>query len=121
MATEQELANAKEHLRTCERFARIDQCSQETLDAARAKVEKLQAQLDYEPMTSSELGLWARKAESGDYLVEYEDTGMTAEEDPGSRCGYDDQQLDQVGRWLRERGLKLTADDRGLVVEIIGD
>lgn len=67
-------------------------------------------------MTNAELTTWARTAESGDYLAEYEDDGLTAEEDTGSRCGYDDQQLDAVARVLRERNLRLVADDCGLVV-----
>jgi len=58
---------------------------------------------------------WAASASAGDYLVEYEDTGMTAEQDPGSRCGYDDQQLDEIRRILAGRDLTLEADDRGLV------
>ena len=74
---------------------------------------------DYETMTTAELGAWAREAEAGDYLVKYGYTGVTADEDPGSRCGYDDQQLDQVGRWLRDRGLKLTTNDVGLVVKSV--
>lgn len=73
-------------------------------------------EIEYEPMTTAELGAWAREADEGDYLVEYEDTGMTADEDPGSRCGYDDQQLDQLKRWLADRDLALEADDVGLVV-----
>jgi hypothetical protein len=60
---------------------------------------------------------WAREAESGDYLDEYEDDGLDAESDSGSRCGYDDETLDAVERVLRERGLALRADDCGLIVE----
>lgn len=60
---------------------------------------------------------WASSASAGDYLVEYEDTGMTAEEDPGSRCGYDDQQLDEIRALLRKRDLTLEADDRGLMAQ----
>lgn len=58
---------------------------------------------------------WARSAAAGDYLIEYKDTGMTAEQDPGSRCGYDDAQLDEIRHVLGRRGLTLEADDRGLV------
>lgn len=58
---------------------------------------------------------WARRATAGDYLVEYKDTGTTADEDPGSRCGFDDVQLDEIRQILARRDLQLDADDRGLV------
>jgi hypothetical protein len=68
----------------------------------------------YEASISDAL-TWAASAEDGEYLVEYEDTGMTAEQDPGSRCGYDDAELDQIRRALADRDLTLIADDRGLM------
>jgi hypothetical protein len=73
-------------------------------------------EIGYERMTMAEVGEWVRDVEAGEYLVEYEDTGLTAEQDPGSRCGFGDDELDQISRWLGERGLKLEADDVGLVV-----
>jgi len=60
---------------------------------------------------------WAGEAGPGDYLIHYEDTGLTDEEDPGSRCGFDDAELDAIRVTLRRRGLTLSADDRGLVAE----
>jgi len=62
---------------------------------------------------------WAASAAAGDYLVEYEDTGMTDRDDPGSRCGYDDRGLDEIRRVLERRELTLTADDRGLVARSV--
>ena len=58
---------------------------------------------------------WARIADAGDYLIEYKNTDLTAAQDPGSRCGFDDAQLDELKRILERRGLTLEADDRGLV------
>jgi len=66
------------------------------------------------PMVRDAL-LWAAAAAPGEYLIEYEDTGLTDAQDPGSRCGYDDRELDQIRAALRTRGLTLAADDRGLV------
>lgn len=62
----------------------------------------------------NEARAWARSAEDGDYLVEYEDTGMTDVEDVGSRCGYDDFELAEIESILRARDLTLRADDVGL-------
>ena len=59
---------------------------------------------------------WARETSAGNYLVRYEDTGMTDLEDPGSRCGFGDDKLAEIGRALGRRGLRLVADDRGLKV-----
>lgn len=67
----------------------------------------------------SERRAWAQTATEGDYLAEFEGDGLTALEDPGSRCGYGDDELDEVERWLADRGLRLAANDRGLVVERI--
>jgi hypothetical protein len=80
--------------------------------------DEMANEIECERMTMAEARAWALEASEGEYLVEYEDTGMKAEEDPGSRCGFDDQQLDELGRILRARDLKLTADDVGLVVEV---
>jgi hypothetical protein len=62
---------------------------------------------------------WARWADAGEYLVSYEETGMTDVEDPGSRCGYSDDGLDEISRVLGQRGLTLTADDCGLVAQAV--
>jgi hypothetical protein len=59
---------------------------------------------------------WARIADADDYLIEY-----NAEQDPGSRCGFDDAQLDELKRILGRRGLTLEADDRGLIAEVKHD
>lgn len=81
-------------------------------------IEAVEAELlvqdTYEASISEALD-WASTAEAGDYLVQYEDTGMSHDDDPGSRCGYDDAELAQIRDSLRERDLTLTADDRGLV------
>lgn len=53
-------------------------------------------------------------AEDGDVLIEYEETGLSHEQDPGSRCGLSDPALDQIRRWLRSRDLLLVATDTGL-------
>lgn len=69
-------------------------------------------------MSRQEALVWARdEAEAGDYLAEYDDDGLDADSDPGTRCGYDDETLDAVGRILRDRGLRLGTDDVGLVAE----
>lgn len=65
-------------------------------------------------MSLSDALYWARDTEAGDYLIEYEDSGLSDEEDPGSRCGFDDRELAEIERVLGERGLKLVADDCGL-------
>lgn len=62
---------------------------------------------------------WALDCDAGDYLVEYSETGLTDTEDPGSRCGYGDDELDAIRRVLAERDLTLVADDRGLVAQAV--
>jgi len=62
---------------------------------------------------------WASDADAGDYLITYEATGMSTEDDPGSRCCYGDDELAAIGAVLRQRGLRLAADDRGLVAVAI--
>ena len=60
---------------------------------------------------------WARTAAPGEYLVRYADTGLTAETDPGNRCGFDDATLDTINSMLNARGLYLWADDLGLLAD----
>lgn len=60
---------------------------------------------------------WAREAQAGDHLIDYDETGLEHWQDPGSRCGLSDPALDEVHRILRERGLRLEATDEGLVAE----
>lgn len=73
-------------------------------------------------MTKQEAIEWARGAEEGEYLIEYEDTGLSAAQDPGSRCGFDDAELDAIRCELARRDLSLEADDQGLIaVEIQRD
>ena len=67
--------------------------------------------------TTTELMTWARNATAGEYLARYEGDWLDDVSDSGSRCGYGDDQLDAAGRILRGRDLRLTANDRGLVVE----
>lgn len=54
-------------------------------------------------MTLADAFAWARSAAAGTYLIRYEDTGLSAEEDPGSRCGFDDRELAEIGAVLRGR------------------
>lgn len=68
-------------------------------------------------MTLADAIAWAREAEAGDYLVEYDDLDDNAEDDPGSRCGFGDDELDAINRVLRVRDLTLNANDCGLVAE----
>jgi hypothetical protein len=72
----------------------------------------------YEASISDALD-WAVTADAGDYLVTYDDTGMTNAEDPGSRCGYGDDELDAIRHELGKHNLTLTADDRGLVAQAV--
>ena len=55
---------------------------------------------------------WARQARFGDYLALYSDYPG---DDTGSRCGYSDEQLDDLSRILGKRGICLSANDKGLV------
>ena len=62
---------------------------------------------------------WARTAVAGEYLARYLDTAMGDDADPGSRCGYGDDELAELGRILAKRDLRLVADDRGLIAMAI--
>lgn len=74
--------------------------------------------MSYTIKTYAQLRKWARTVTPGEYLVTYEDTGLSEEEiiNDGSRCGYDDPTHDQINKWLGERGLCLDTDDTGLIV-----
>lgn len=87
------------------------------VDTAGALVTQTDAE-DHVASLSDALS-WAASAADGDYLVEYDDTGMTDTQDPGSRCGYDDIELDQIRRALADREMTLVADDRGLVAQAV--
>ena len=67
-----------------------------------------------QPVSRSELSVWARDAEVGEYLAHFSE--VPAASDPLSRCGYSDAELSQVREWLAERGLSLETDDFGLRV-----
>lgn len=69
-------------------------------------------------MTLSDAIVWARTCDADDYLVRYADSGLSDDEDPGSRCGFDDSELAEIESALRGRDLTLTADDRGLCVSV---
>lgn len=60
---------------------------------------------------------WARECDAGDYLVEYSDDGLDDVSDPGSRCGFGDDELAEIERVLRGRDMTLSADDTGLAAE----
>lgn len=75
-------------------------------------------------MTLTDAIRWAETADPGDYLITYDETGLPAAEDPGSRCGFDDAALAEIESMLRARDLTLMADDRrsgggGLVVTVL--
>ena len=61
---------------------------------------------------------WARIARPGQYLAKYSEYSG---DDHGSRCGYADDQLAELGRILRTRGLRIEPDDRGLRVRLAPD
>jgi hypothetical protein len=63
---------------------------------------------------------WARTAEPGEYLAEYDGDGFDDRSDPGSRCGYGDDELDAIDTELSKRGITLAADDTGLVAREAG-
>lgn len=75
----------------------------------------------YESLTHETLCAWAAKAVVGEYLALFADepdaTDPTATD---SRCGYSDEKIDFVCRYLATRDLWLGADDKGLVVEVDG-
>ena len=67
--------------------------------------------------TLTALRTWASTAAAGDYLARYEDSGDDVS-DPGSRCGYSDEQLHAMREVLGERGRRLESDDVGLRVVV---
>jgi hypothetical protein len=67
-------------------------------------------------MTNIEAVIWARTAEANEYLATYDEDDMDDVSDAGSRCGFDDEALDEISCVLGKRGLRLEADDVGLVV-----
>lgn len=60
-----------------------------------------------------EIREWTRTAAEGDYLAEFEDG---PEADPQSLCGYTEPEMADIDRRLKERDLRIDADDKGLVV-----
>ena len=65
-------------------------------------------------LTMTDIRVWGRTVRAGEYLAIF-DEGEAAD-DPGSRCGYADSELQAAKDALRARGLVLVADDRGLIV-----
>lgn len=63
--------------------------------------------------------MWAEGCDVGDYLIEYDECGIAPEDDPGSRCGYDDATLAAIEAVLRGRGMTLVPDDTGLVAAFL--
>lgn len=61
--------------------------------------------------------LWARAAESGEYLVRWSDDDLDSDSDSGSRGGFGDDELAAIKSVLSKRDLRLTADDEGLKAE----
>lgn len=66
-------------------------------------------------MTLTDALAWAQTADAGTYLITYEDSGLTNDEDPGSRCGFSDPELDEIRDVLWARDLRLDTDDLGLI------
>lgn len=66
------------------------------------------------PMTLGDALRWAKTADHGDYLITWEESGLTDHEDGGSRAGFDDMELDEIGNVLARNNLTLLADDNGL-------
>jgi len=62
---------------------------------------------------------WALNANAGDYLIQYATCGITAEDAPGSLCGYAEPEIAQLDAILSSRNMALRADDIGLVVSDI--
>lgn len=92
----------------------------ETAQLASEALDDLWAQLEARTPAGASVPSalrWAATAVAGEYLVKYEDTGLTDSEDPGSRCGYGDDELDAIRRELGKRDLTLAADDCGLVAQ----
>jgi hypothetical protein len=58
---------------------------------------------------------WARTCDAGEYLARYSEDDLDDVSDSGSRCGFDDLELDDLKRELGKRGMTLEADDEGLV------
>lgn len=71
-------------------------------------------------MTTQEAIAWAKTAAAGDTMIAYEDSGLTDQEDPGSRCGFGDDELAEIESVLSDRGLTLSATDVGLVAAEVG-
>jgi len=72
--------------------------------------------LDNQEVSLSAARAWARDADAGDYLIEYEDAPRGS--DPGSMCGFGADEIAEINEILGRRDLTLTADDRGLVAEV---
>jgi len=71
-------------------------------------------------ISMSDARKWAKTADAGEYLCEYEDVYETDEErakDDGSMCGFGADEIAEINEILAKRDLTLTADDRGLVAE----
>lgn len=69
-------------------------------------------------ISMSDARKWAKTADAGEYLCEYEDVYETDEErakDDGSMCGFGADEIAEINAILARRDLTITADDRGLV------
>lgn len=72
-------------------------------------------------MTAADACAWARGAEDGDHLIDWDESGLEAYEDTGNRAGLSDPTLDDVRRILSGRGLRLEATSAGLVAAARGE
>lgn len=59
---------------------------------------------------------WARQADAGEYLIKYATCGVDESDDTGSLCGYGEEEIAQLGNILDARGLRIEANDVGLIV-----
>lgn len=65
-------------------------------------------------ISMSDARSWAKNCNPGDYLIWWDDVEG---DDPGSRGGFGDDELDELSKILRARDLHLVADDCGLVAQ----
>lgn len=60
---------------------------------------------------------WASDAALGEYLITWDESSLTDEEDLGNRAGFSDEDLARIREELAPRGLTLATDDRGILTD----
>ena len=71
-----------------------------------------------ERMDLAEAVSWALSCEPNDYLIAFDECGVSAEDDPWCQCGFNDEELGQITYILHLRGMRLDTDDVGLVANM---